>query len=65
LAGAAIRDEAGVYGYGLKGPTEARCQQWLREKTQLGRASGCCTNVKVKRLFLWLAEKNKGPWLKK
>ncbi len=25
----------------------------------------CCTNVKVKRLFLWLAEKNKSPWLKR
>lgn len=24
-----------------------------------------CTNVKVKRLFLWLAEKNKSVWLKK
>jgi hypothetical protein len=24
----------------------------------------CCTNVKVKRLFLWLAEKSKSPWLK-
>ena len=24
-----------------------------------------CSNVKVKRLFLWLAEKNQSPWLKK
>jgi hypothetical protein len=24
-----------------------------------------CRNVKVKRLFLWLAEKNQSPWLKK
>jgi hypothetical protein len=23
-----------------------------------------CTNVKVKRLFLWLAEKNERPWMK-
>lgn len=32
---------------------------------RLSRLLECCTNVKVKRLFLWLAEKNKSPWLKR
>jgi hypothetical protein len=32
---------------------------------KLSRLLERCTNVKVKRLFLWLAEKNQSPWLKK
>ncbi len=32
---------------------------------RLTRLLECCSNVKVKRLFLWLAEKNQSPWLKK
>ena len=32
---------------------------------RLDKLLECCTNVKVKRLFLWLAEKNKAPWLKR
>ncbi|MEJ0063314.1 MAG: type IV toxin-antitoxin system AbiEi family antitoxin domain-containing protein [Alphaproteobacteria bacterium] len=32
---------------------------------KLNRLLSRCENVKVKRLFLWLAEKNQLPWLKK
>jgi hypothetical protein len=32
---------------------------------KLNRLLGHCSNIKVKRLFLWIAEKNQSPWLKK
>ncbi len=33
--------------------------------TKVNRLLERCSNIKVKRLFLWLAEKNQSPWLKK